>query len=74
MRSISLGVRLRTLARETVRNAIKNGNLKKDPCEECGKLKAHAHHDDYSKPLNVRWLCALCRARYHKMKRESNAI
>jgi hypothetical protein len=40
-----------------VRDAIKNGVLCKMPCEECGKNNAHAHHDDYDKPLVVVWLC-----------------
>lgn len=27
--------------------------------------KANAHHDDYAKPLEVRWLCALHHQRHH---------
>lgn len=38
-------------------NAIRDGKLKKNPCEVCGKLKVHAHHEDYNKPLEVTWLC-----------------
>ena len=38
--------------------AIKRGNLHPEPCEVCGQASpVHAHHDDYAKPLNVRWLC-----------------
>ncbi len=36
--------------------AIKTGVLIKQPCERCGN-KAQAHHEDYSKPLLVKWLC-----------------
>lgn len=39
-----------------VSNAIRDGRLIPQPCERCG-AKAQAHHDDYSRPLDVRWLC-----------------
>ena len=42
--------------RETLR-AIKAGELVRRPCEKCGREPTHAHHDDYAKPLTVRWLC-----------------
>ena len=44
-------------ARGIVNNAIRDGRLKKQPCEICGSKKSQAHHDDYSRPLDVRWLC-----------------
>lgn len=40
-----------------VNNAIRDGRLFKKPCEVCDNLDVHAHHEDYSKPLEVRWLC-----------------
>ena len=40
-----------------VNNQVRAGNLASQPCEVCGALKTVAHHDDYSKPLNIRWLC-----------------
>lgn len=43
-------------ARTAVGNAIRDGRLKREPCEVCGQ-KAQAHHEDYQKPLEVRWLC-----------------
>lgn len=36
--------------------AIRRGALKKEPCF-CGDLDVQAHHYDYSKPLDVEWLC-----------------
>lgn len=41
----------------TVHNAIRDGRLVRQPCEVCGAEKTDAHHDDYSQPLAVRWLC-----------------
>lgn len=49
-----------------VNNAIRSKKLFKEPCEICGTRKAvHAHHDDYAKPLNVRWLCAAHHRQWH---------
>lgn len=48
-------------------NAIRDGKLTKQPCEVCGTMKnIHAHHDDYSKPLDVRWLCAAHHRQWHR--------
>lgn len=44
-------------ARTAVRNAIHDGRLIRLPCEVCGDAKSQAHHDDYRRPLTVRWLC-----------------
>lgn len=37
--------------------AIRIGAIKKGVCEICGSSVVHGHHDDYSKPFEVRWLC-----------------
>lgn len=52
-----------------VGNAVRDGRLHKQPCEICGDAKADAHHDDYSKPLDVRWLCRPCHSDLHKIER-----
>jgi hypothetical protein len=44
-------------ARTAVGNAVRDGRLAKLPCEVCGSSESQAHHHDYSKPLDVRWLC-----------------
>ena len=46
-------------------NAVRDGRIKREPCGICGEIKSHAHHDDYMKPLSVRWLCALHHHRFH---------
>lgn len=49
-----------------VGNALRDLKLFKEKCEECeSEDKVHAHHDDYSKPLNVRWLCPTCHSKWH---------
>lgn len=44
-------------ARQAVARAIKRGDLVRNQCEVCGNPKSEAHHNDYTKPLDVRWLC-----------------
>lgn len=47
----------RQQARMFVSQALKEGVLIKKPCEVCFESKVHAHHPDWSEPLNVVWLC-----------------
>jgi hypothetical protein len=49
--------RTKDRAREAVARAIKVGILIRQPCVICGQEKAEAHHEDYSKPLKIIWLC-----------------
>ena len=44
-------------ANSLVAKALKEGEIKKLPCEICGAIKVVAHHDDYNKPLDILWLC-----------------
>ena len=44
--------------------------MKRLPCEVCGERKTHAHHDDYSKPLEVKWLCKKHHDEHHREERE----
>lgn len=46
-------------------NAIRSGKLIRLPCEICGYEKSEAHHDDYTKPLDVRWLCRKHHLEHH---------
>lgn len=49
-----------------VRDAVKSGKLKREPCEVCGSMKVEGHHEDYSKPLGVRWLCSIHHGEVHR--------
>lgn len=56
----------RRLAASAVGGAIKLGRLVQQPCEKCADPDSEAHHDDYDKPLEVRWLCRSCHRTHHK--------
>lgn len=52
--------------------AIKKGTIRKQFCEICGKyhrmeMSAHAHHNDYRKPLEVVWLCPKHHLAWHRV-------
>lgn len=54
-------------AHAAVYNAIKRGKMvRPERCSVCRSTDfIHAHHDDYSKPLDVIWLCASCHRKRH---------
>jgi hypothetical protein len=53
-------------AHAAVKKALAAGTLTKEPCP-CGALEVEAHHDDYDKPLDVKWRCTDChRPQYHR--------
>jgi transposase-like protein len=59
--------------------ALMRGILKRpEACESCGtsgqpyrdgRHPIQAHHDDYNRPLDVRWLCFKCHRSWHKQHR-----
>ena len=57
------------VARRLARNALRKGTLIRQPCEVCQTtIGVDAHHNDYSKPLDVRWLCRSHHAAWHKQQ------
>ena len=60
-------------ARRLVRSAIDSGKLKRLPCEICGASITHAHHEDYAKSLDVRWLCRKHHDECHRANAEGCA-
>lgn len=58
-------------ARSKARSAIRKGIIKESPCEICGEIKVDAHHDDYDKPLEIRWLCRKHHSEHHKERKNA---
>lgn len=58
--------RLKRVARRKVATEIEAGRLERQPCSECAAAKADAHHHDYTRPLDIAWLCRRCHARGHR--------
>jgi hypothetical protein len=61
---------LKRAAHVAVGNAVRDGKLMRKPCEVCQRQDSHAHHDDYSKPLEVRWLCPPHHQQWHSANGE----
>ena len=47
----------RKLAWKLVTEAIKSGELVRQPCRICGEPYSIAHHENYEQPLVIDWLC-----------------
>lgn len=69
------GSRADQKAHDKVEKAVLAGRLvRPDNCDQCGSAGSfadgrsaiQAHHDDYNKPLQVRWLCQKCHHQWHK--------
>jgi hypothetical protein len=60
----------KTRAHRRVAYALRTGKLKRQACYVCGDDATEAHHEDYSKPLDVLWLCDGHHREIHKQKRQ----
>lgn len=56
-------------------NAYKRkGLLKEERCRVCGDTNAQMHHHDYTKPLDVDWLCKRCHLEHHNVESQLNKM
>lgn len=58
--------RVKQNARVYLNNHIKMGLVQRPNECKCGNNKVEAHHENYSKPLEVLWLCRECHANLHR--------
>lgn len=65
----------RRKAYRVVGKALKSGRLTRpSACQKCRAVcRPHAHHADYAKPLQVRWLCWPCHRSHHVTQRRKAA-
>lgn len=64
----------RISARRKVYAATKAGILLRLPRENCGAAKVEGHHEDYTQPLMVTWLCLTCHAQLHACKKAGAGV
>lgn len=57
----------REKAKQAVAVAVRSGRLSRLPCQVCGATRAQAHHDDYTRRLDVIWLCATHHGEMHRL-------
>ncbi|MBA7587979.1 hypothetical protein ES708_30027 [subsurface metagenome] len=66
----------RVLASNKLHHALKIGKIFKPQfCQICGKeRKLSGHHEDYTKPLEVLWVCSSCHKLKHNVKRHLTSV
>ena len=59
------GMHVQTQSQSRLSTALSQGKIKREPCRVCGDPKSGGHHEDYTRPLDVIWLCAKHHAEAH---------
>lgn len=62
-------------AHNAVWSALVTGKMvRPSSCQQCStECTPHGHHEDYSKPLEVMWLCVPCHAARHRELKQQRA-
>ena len=66
----------RARARKKIHNLIERKKIiRPTVCEKCNKESfCEAHHEDYDKPLEVKWLCRRCHEQEDKILKEKGLL
>jgi hypothetical protein len=59
--------KIKVMARIELNNAIRHKIVEKQSCSVCGNSNSQAHHIDYTKPLDVIWLCPVHHSEIHRL-------
>lgn len=59
--------RRRANARSYANVYLRRSKIERRPCEVCGSPSTEMHHDDYSRPLDVRWFCRVHHLALHQV-------
>ena len=51
---------------------LSRGKLSRENCVDCRSPKSQMHHADYSKPLEVTWICRPCHLARHGIAERTN--
>lgn len=59
---------IKDIARQKLIKAVYSGKIKRPKsCDYCGdRCTPHGHHENYTRPLDVVWLCADCHTDIHR--------
>lgn len=59
----------RRQSKDRYKYALKTGKIERGHvCADCGGVATDGHHEDYSRPLDVVWLCQLCHLTRHGLQ------
>lgn len=63
---------MKEISRRYANHAQRWGELVPQPCADCGADKSEKHHEDYSKPFEIVWLCRKCHRKRHWQASKEN--
>ena len=60
--------RAKDICRSYAQVYLRRGKITREPCSVCSSPVAQMHHEDYTKPLQIVWVCRPCHLALHKDK------